>query len=43
MTLEDGTYETEDLFYANDGFTVKVFGGEMEFFMKYLYAQSEDA
>jgi hypothetical protein len=30
--LEDGTYEAEDLFYADGGFTVRVSGGEMEFF-----------
>lgn len=30
--LKDGLYEAEDLFYADGGFTVKVSGGEMEFF-----------
>ena len=32
MILKDGTYEAEDLFYAYGGFTIKVEGGEMEFF-----------
>ena len=32
MTLKDGTYEAEDLFYAGGGLTIKVEGGEMEFF-----------
>lgn len=32
MILKDGTYEAEDLFYADGGFTIKVEGGEMEFF-----------
>ena len=32
MILKDGTYEAEDLFYAGGGFTVRVEGGEMEFF-----------
>ena len=32
MILKDGTYEAEDLFYAGGGFTIKVEGGEMEFF-----------
>lgn len=46
MTVpEDGIYEAEDLFYVDGWFTVKVSGGEMEFFRKclYAYAQSEDA
>ena len=32
MILKDGTYEVEDLFYADSGFTIKVEGGEIEFF-----------
>ena len=32
MILKDGTYEAEDLFYADGGFTIKVEDSEIEFF-----------